>query len=247
MATKTFYDMHTHTTWRRPICQLANCTPVSICAGSCITSALSAGTPAPTCNDMRKRCSESARPILQRQTRQLQANRTHESLSTLPCACAKFSTPRLDLRHNSGKMGRAGHRTLLSETRQPWPQTRSMKCTRTHTHTPGLGVLQHVNLQIAHQFQYVPDPASPQRCQLAHPHLPAMTCENAVLNQQGQSFKGKQGKPRQIAHMNLNVNSAMRVPNLALRTWTCGTAAATGARASSILINERWVRSQLQV
>ena len=70
-----------------------------------------------------------------------------------------------------------------------------------------------------------------------------MTCENAVLNQQGQSFKGKQGKSRQIAHMNLNV----RVPNLALRTWTCGTAAATGARASSILINERWVRSQLQV
>ena len=98
----------------------------------------------------------------------------------------------------------------------------------------------------SHQVQYVPDPASPQRCQMAHPHLPAMTCENAVPNQQGQSFKGKQGN-RQIAHMNLTVNSAMRVPNLALRTWTCGTAAATGARASSILINERWVRSQLQV
>ena len=74
-----------------------------------------------------------------------------------------------------------------------------------------------------------------------------MTCENAVPNQQGQSFKGKQGNCRQIAHMSLTVNSAMRVPNLALRAWTCGTAAATSARASSILINERWVRSQLQV
>ena len=134
MATTTFHDMHTHTTWRRPICQLANCTPVSVCAGSCITSTLSAGTPALTCNDMRKRCSESARPILQRQTRQLQANRTHESHCQLCHARAKFSTPRLDLRHSFGKMGRAGHRTLLSETRQPWPQTRSMKCTRTHTH-----------------------------------------------------------------------------------------------------------------
>ena len=135
MATKTFYEMHTHTTWRRPICQLANCTPVSVCAGSCITSTLSAGTPALTCNDMRKRCSESARPILQRQTRQLQANRTHESHCQLCHARAKFSNPRLDLRHSFGKMGRAGHRTLLSETRQSWPQTRSMKCTRTHTHT----------------------------------------------------------------------------------------------------------------
>ena len=150
------------------------------------------------------------------------------------------STPRLDLRHSFGKMGRAGHRALLSETRQPWPQTRSMKCTRTHA--PRLGVLQHVNLQIAHQFQYVPDPAAPQRCQLARPRLPAMACENAVPNQQGQSFKGKQGKSKQITHVNLNVNSATRVPNLALRTWTCGTAAATSARASSM-----WVRSQLQV
>ena len=151
MATQTFYEMHTHITWRRPICQLANCTPVSVCAGSCITSTLSAGTPALTCNDMRKRCSESARPILQRQTRQLQANRTHESHCQLCHARAKFSTPRLDLRHSFGKMGRAGHRTLLSETRQSWPRTRSMKCT--HTHTPRLGVLQHVSLQIAHQFQ----------------------------------------------------------------------------------------------
>ena len=247
MATKTFYEMHTHTTWRRPICQLANCTPVSVCAGPCITSTLSAGTPAITCNDIRKRGSESARPILQRQPRQLQATRTHESHCQLCHARAKFSTPRLDLRHSFGKMGRAGRRTLLSETRQPWPQTRSMKCTRTHTHTPRLGVLQHANLQIAHQFQYVPDPAAPQRCQLAHPHLPAMTCENAAPTQQGQSFKGKQGKPRQIARVSLTANSAMHVPNLALRAWTCGTAAATSARASSILINERWVRSQLQV
>ena len=73
---------------------LANCTPVSVCAGSCITSALSAGTPAPTCNDMRKRCSESARPILQRQTRQLQANRTHES----HCQLCHARVPNLALR-----------------------------------------------------------------------------------------------------------------------------------------------------
>ena len=48
-----------------------------------------------------------------------------------------------------------------------------------------------------------------------------MTCENAAPNQQGQSFKGKQGKSRQIAHMNLNANSAMRTkfstPHLDLR------------------------------
>ena len=118
-------------------------------------------------------------------------------------------------------LGSLANRTLLNEARQPWPQKLSMKCTRTQH-----GVVQYVNLQIARQFQYVPDPASPQRCQLAHPHLPAMTCENAVPNQQGQSFKGKQGNCRQIAHMSLTVNSAMRVPNLALRAWTCGTALA---------------------
>ena len=53
-----------------------------------------------------------------------------------------------------------------------------------------------------------------------------MTCENAVPNQQGQSFKGKHGNCRHITHMHLTVNSAMRAPNLAIRTWTCGTALA---------------------
>ena len=121
------------------------------------------------------------------------------------------------------------------ETSVVWPTEPCSTKPGSHVHTKKLsmkrtrtqhGVVQYVNLQIARQFQYVPDPASPQRCQLAHPQLPAMTCENAVPNQQGQSFKGKQGNCRQVAHMNLTGNSAMCVPILAIRAWTCGTALA---------------------